>query len=144
MTVWGAIWSSGFQIFVRIRNSLDGPAYQALLNENLLPIWGEDFLLLQDNALPYKAASTMSFLGENGIMVVNDWAPHPSDLNVIENVWKMLSDKREGKEFSNSNNLWSSSGKEFHSIPDSYIQKRFEPIPRRIRAHLKHRDYPTE
>ena len=55
--VWGAIWSSGFRILNRIRNSLDGPAYQALLNENLLPIWDEDFLLLQNNAPPHKAPS---------------------------------------------------------------------------------------
>ena len=49
----------------------------------------------------------MSFLEENGIMVVNDWQPHSFDLNVIENVWKMLGDKREGKEFMNLNDLWS-------------------------------------
>ena len=103
--VWGAIWSSGFRILVRISNSLDGPAYQAHHNENLLPIWDEDFLLLQDNAPPHKAASTMSFLEENGIMVVNDWTPHSPDLNVIENVWKMLGDMREGKEFTNLNDL---------------------------------------
>ena len=38
LIVWGAIWSSGFRILVRILFSLDGPAYQALLNETLLPI----------------------------------------------------------------------------------------------------------
>ena len=52
--VWGAIWSSGFRILVRIRNSLEGPVYQALLDENLLLIWDEDFLQLQDNALPHS------------------------------------------------------------------------------------------
>ena len=110
---------------VRIRNSLDGPAYQALLNENLLPVWYEDFLLLQDNAPPHKPASTVSFLEENGIMVVNDWPPHSPDVNVIESVWKLLGDKQEGKEFTNLNDL----KKEFYSILDSYIQKLFELIP---------------
>ena len=86
---------------------LAGPAYQAILNENSLPIWDEDFVLLQDNALLLKAASTMSFLKENGIMVVNDWPLHSLDLNVIENVWKMLSNKREGKKFTSLNDLWS-------------------------------------
>ena len=66
--IWGATWSWGFRILVRIRNSVEGPAYQALLN--MLPICDEDFLMLQDNLPPHKAASTMSFLEENGVFVV--------------------------------------------------------------------------
>ena len=77
-------------------------------------------------------------------MVVNDWPPHSPDLEVIENVWKMLGDKQEGEEFTNLNDLWSFLEKEFYSIPDSYIQKLFESIPRRIRTVLKHRGYPTK
>ena len=86
----------------------------------------------------------MSFLEENGIMVLNDWPPHSPDLKVIENVWKVLGDKQEGEEFTNLNDLWSFLEKEFYSIPDNYIQKLFESIPRRIRAVLKHRGYPTK
>ena len=77
-------------------------------------------------------------------MVADDWPPHSPNLNVIENVWKMLGDKHEGTEFTNFNDLWSFSENEFYSIPDSYIQNVFESIPRRIRAVLKHRGYPTE
>ena len=130
-------------MLARIRNSLDEPAYQALLNEMLLPIWDEDFLLLQDNAPPHKAVLTMSSLEENGITVVNDWPSHSPDMNVIEDLWNMLSDKWNGKEFTNSND-WSFLEKELHSIPESYIQKLFECIPRRIQAVLKHRGYPTK
>ena len=61
----------------------------------------------------------MSFLEENGIMVVNDWSPHSPDLNVIEDVWMMLGDKQEGMAFTNLNDLWSFSEKEFFSVPDS-------------------------
>ena len=123
---------------------LDGPAFQAVLNENLLPIWDDNFLLLQDNAPPHEAASTMSFLEENGIIVVNDWPPHSPDLSIIENVWKMLGDKRRAKKFTNLNDLRSFSEKEFYSIPESNIQKVFESIPRRIRAVLKHRSFLTQ
>ena len=85
----------------------------------------------------------MSFLEESGIMVVIDWPPHSPDMNVIENVLKMLSDNREGKEFTNLNDVWSFLEKNFYSILDSYNQKLFESIRRRIRANFKHRGYPT-
>ena len=116
--IWEKIWSSDFRILVITRNSLDGPAYQALINQNLFPICDEDFFLLQDNAPPHKSASTMSFLEENDIMLVlvNDWPPHLPDLNVIENVSNMLGDKREGKEFTHLNALWSFSEKQFYLI----------------------------
>ena len=123
------LWSSGSRNLVRIRNFLDGPAYQALHNESLFPVCDEDILLLRDNAPPHKAGSTIPFLEENGIMVVNDWPPHSPDLNVFEKVWKMLGDKREGKEFTNLNDLWSFLEKELYPISDSYIQKLFESIP---------------
>ena len=55
---------------------------------------------------PHKALFTMDFLHNDGIMNITNWPALSPDLNVIENMWKMVGDRVEGQSFENSYRLW--------------------------------------
>ena len=126
-----AIWSSGMDVLVTVTGTLNAEGYMQLLFNKLLPIWNRDLMLHQDNATPHKPASTMDFLPNNGMMIVNNWPALPPDLNMIEDMWKMVGDRVEGQSFEN---------KIFYGNV-SIFPHLFDSIPKRTKAVIKNKGY---
>ena len=82
--VWAGIGSRETTIHFCEKN-VDSQYYQSILNENYLPFHQQGFILMQDNATPHTSQSTLKFLEDKNIDVL-EWAPHSPDCNPIEHL----------------------------------------------------------
>lgn len=91
--VHGAISSDG-RFFVNIVNErITGVVYKELLETVFasFPSLKNDYILQHDGAPAHRCKLIKSFLTENGVQVLH-WPPHSPDLNLIEYLWKSLSE----------------------------------------------------
>ena len=124
--------------------------YISVLDDNLWPVVVRHFsdrpwIFQEDNAPCHVSLRANQWKDENGIRTLL-WPPQIPDLNIIENVWKVLKiqvQKRLG-EIKNANDLrrvvldiWTDLG--LH-----YIRSIYESIPRRIRCVLRSRGQITK
>ena len=98
--VWKKVFSPGVMVWAGIRSrgtttihfcekNVDSQYYQRILNENYLPFHQQGFILMQDNATPHTSQSTLKFLEDKNIDVL-EWAPHSPDCNHIEHLWAII------------------------------------------------------
>ena len=59
---------------------------------------------MQDNAPYHKAKTELSFLEKEGIAVMK-WPPQSSDMNPLENVWKIIGKKAQNRNSQNIDDL---------------------------------------
>ena len=61
----------------------------------MLPIihlnFDDDYFLQQDNVPIHKSKETMTFFNSNGISLL-DWPPRSPDINIVDDMWKAISD----------------------------------------------------
>ena len=91
--VLGAFHYGGKSEQVIVEGSMNQQVYWWVLRQNLLP-WARgtlcnNFVLIQDNAPPYKARATWSFL-ENQDVEVMGWSAKSPDTNPIEHSWDQM------------------------------------------------------
>ena len=66
----------------------------------------ENYYFQQDNASIHKCKAVMEWLSENTMSVI-EWPARSPDINLIENILKMLSDVvYDQKQFQNKDDLW--------------------------------------
>ena len=135
--VWGAICSNGAAFISRIDRKINAATYQNMLaevvfdeNTQILP---EGFVFQQDNAPAHTAATTRDFFMQRSISVL-EWPPYSPDLNIIENVWGIVSKKvyEGGKSYETCDELWESVSNHFLAISDETVQNLFQSIPSRL------------
>lgn len=135
--VWGAICENGARYIQRITGKITADAYQRLLEEEIfdgntanLPL---DFIFQQDNAPAHAAHSTRDFFIRKDIPVL-EWPPYSPDLNIIENLWAIVSQKvyEGGREYQTADELWESVSRHFLAISDETITALFQSMPRRL------------
>ena len=140
--VWGAISANGARYICRMKGAITSKAYVEMLEKVLLEDVKEDlpvdWIFQQDNAPAHNAHATRQYLEEEGIRVL-EWPPYSPDLNIIENVWGMVSNEvyKEGREYQSADELWESVSEAFLRIPCSSIWRLYESIPERLIAVLE-------
>ena len=135
--VWGAICSNGAAYISRISRKINASTYQEMLdhvvfdeNRGELP---ENFVFQQDNAPAHTATSTRDYFVRRNIPVL-EWPPYSPDLNIIENVWGIVSKRvfEGGKSYETCDELWESVSSHFLTISAETIWNLFQSIPARL------------
>ena len=135
--VWAGITYSKEIYVVQMDRSITRKNYKEMLEavifhpENTdLP---EKFIFQQDNVPAHKAHITRDFL-ESWKIPVLDWPPYSPDLNIIENLWGIVSTKvyEGGKEYQNSSDLWSAVSEQLLAISPEVIRNLYNSIPGRL------------
>lgn len=106
--VQACIGSDGYLRVVRVNGTIDGQHYREILSnvcaylKNRYPV----FTVAQDNATPHTCKIVQNWIRENSILSLK-WPPYSPDLNLIEVVFKMISDNvYDGPQFSKNDDLW--------------------------------------
>ncbi len=103
-----------------------------------------DQIFQQDYAPAHVSAETKFFTAENGMEVLEDWPPQSPDINIIENLWNFLKTRVGRRPPSTEEELTKHTYEEFARIPDDYIKKLYDSIPRRLSAVLRRNGEPTK
>ena len=92
-----------------------------------------DFVFQQDGASIHTARSTKKFLSDRKILVL-PFPPYSLDLNIIENLWGIVSHKiyGDGKEYHTSEELWECVYHTFLSISDEVIAGLYQSMTNRL------------
>lgn len=110
--VWAMLMPNGAIHIERLVGKIDAEKFSAMLAD-VVPIidniYGEHgFYYQQDNA-PIHTARRSSRIFEGREDQLLDWPSRSPDLNIIENVWHMLSNiVYDGKQYSDVESLWTS------------------------------------
>ena len=124
--VWGMILPTG-EIFVeKLVGRVNADVYIQMLKEKVVPhlnlkLGREKFIFQQDNCRVHTAEKTKNYLKSAKIAFV-EWPSMSPDLNVMENVWKMISDiVYNQKQYDSADFLWESVKK---AVADLNITKK--------------------
>ena len=131
--IWGGITFSGIRVLVPISGTLDSFGYMKILSDNLPTlirgVVGVSAVLQQDNAPVHTARAVRSFLQQNSVNTTI-WPAQSPDLNIIENVWKMVKERirKENAVIKTKQELWEVVQKHWLHL-DSKIFKKNYKIP---------------
>ena len=110
---------------------------QQIFDDALPKIYSTRFIFQQDGASCHTSRSTKQYLTRKCVRLLSDWPPQSPDLSPIENLWDYVKNKVMLQNPQNQQQLWEVTKKEFEDIPDAFIKKLYETMPRRITAVLK-------
>lgn len=136
LMVWAAIGYHSKSSIV-IVNNMNSEDYQIVLNDYLKPVGGDiggrGWIFQQDNARIHTSISTKNWFTRNKIKQL-PWPSYSPDLNIIENVWAILSQRVYGNcvQYKTKADLWVSVQREWDLIPQSQIQNLYNCIPKRV------------
>ena len=123
--VRGMIFSAGVGTIVGFHGNIKASVYWELLRLHALPHLHkrtvETPIFMHDNGLCHKAKTVMGFL-EEGIAVMK-WPPHRSDMNPLDNVWKIIGEKAQNRNPQNIDDLWGFLKEEWESITVTFSKK---------------------
>ena len=142
--VWAGISSRGKTELFIYKGSLDGKGYQHILEQALLPrakalFKGEKggWQLQQDKATPHTSKSTMRFLKQKGIAVVEGWPTKGDDINPMENLWAILDERLEQKKFRTKKSMEAAVRQIWKNIDSQLLYKLIDSVPDRLRRIVK-------
>ncbi len=147
--VWGCIGRHGVGELVVLTENVTAAAYIRTLEANLLNsvenIFGHRehrFIFQHDNAPAHTARATQAWLEANNIQTIQ-WPAQSPDLNVIENLWdnvgRVVTRERPATRVELINVLH----RAWNSIRPDTVARLFDSLPRRVRAVVRSRGYPT-
>lgn len=144
--VYGAMGSDGYFVLRKIDGTLDGKKYLELLKKDIIPNirthFSDHFIYMHDNARPHTSKIVKRFLESDHVKVL-DWPSHSPDMNLIENIWKLMKDKvYQMVSFQNKNELWlkiegvhawmkENNKAIIHSLYENYADRLFKIIDRK-------------
>ena len=129
--VWGIISSAGVGPIVRCHGHISTSVYKELLRQHTLSHLRkrtiETLIFMQDNAPCHKAKIVLSFLEEEGIVVMK-WPPQSPNMNPVE---KIITEKAQNINPQNIDDLWDFLKEEWESITTSFCKKLIDSCGRR-------------
>lgn len=135
--MWGAIGWRGKSDLIICTGNMDADYYQDVLDIGLRDcaqrIGGRNFIFMQDNAPIHKAGSTMAWLEDHGMRVL-DWPPRSPDMNPIENVWGRMAQivYANGKQYATLEELEPAITAAWEEIGAEYRHNLYHSMPRRL------------
>lgn len=147
VNVWGCLGSVGTGPIHRINGIMDRFIYKDILQDVMLPFFrrkmprGKKFQ--HDNDPKHTSQYVKNFLGQQKIHVL-EWPSQSPDLNLIEHAWDYVEKQIRTRKHTNLNDLFNHIDEEWRKIPQEYIDKLFESMPRRIQAVLRSKGGPTK
>ena len=147
---WGCITYYGVGTLTPVDGYMNSEKYITILDENLWPVIARHFstrpyIFQEDNAPCHVSRMSNQWKCDNDILTL-EWPPQSPDLNIIENVWKVLKYhiKRRMNEIQNANDLKVIVSEIWSSLDLQYIKSLYDSLPKRINAVLRAKGYITK
>lgn len=141
--VWGCISIHGLGPLVRVEGRFNGEAYEAVIEEHLVPYILDGpfpdgvFVYQHDGSSVHRAARVQSTLRTLCIRQL-PWPAMSPDLNPIENVWAILKMRIQKLRIriQTADQLWQIVSSEWHQLrrEPSLTNNLYASVPRRIEA----------
>jgi transposase len=142
---WGCISYYGVGTLTPVVGNLNSEKYINILDDNLWPVIAQHFptspyIFQEDNAPCHVSRRTNQWKTENDIPTL-EWPPQSPDLNIIENVWKVIKTKvqRRIDDIRNAEDLKTVVAEIWTSLQLHYIRRLYDSLPRRLRVVLRAR-----
>lgn len=135
--VWGCFSSNKKLDLHIINDKMDSQKYQSILEKRIKPLFmsrnTSNLLFQSDNAPVHVSCSTNKWLSNNGINCI-DWPPVSPDLNPIENLWGILSQRiyGNGTVFTCKSDLEKAIRREWAKIAPSTLSSLSESMKDRV------------
>lgn len=94
--VWLMLMPNGLISHHILNGKFNSTYYINLLRKHILPIlnlnFGNEFIYQEDNSPIHKSKLTKDFMKKNEVKVL-EWPPKSGDINLVEDVWRIISEK---------------------------------------------------
>lgn len=144
--VWGCItyWGPGYACNI-YDGTMKSEDYQHILSttyKETLDYYGlehSDVYFQQDNDPKHKSKSTLKWMENEGITLLEDWPAQSPDLNPIEHVWHQVKVMLSGYDTraDGVHTLWERFQEQWDKITENECKSYINSMPKRIQAVIK-------
>ena len=147
---WGCISYYGVGTLKVVNGNMNSDKYIEVLDECLWPVVARHFAnrrwtFQEDNAPCHVSLRSNLWKQDNNVNTL-PWPAQSPDINIIENVWKVLKHRvqRRTNEIRNADDLERVVRDIWSCLPLHYIQSLYNSLPRRVCCVLRTRGHITK